>query len=130
MTLSGLDFGWGSQDQWKENMLASFSQSLLNWSVEQPTNNNMWTDQDKIWCGDKQFNVNILLLLWNEVMFPRLITAALLTVSKDRNVGIHPYIYEPVLFKLSIMIDTTEIHILLPMWVTLTLFQGMLGAGK
>ena len=63
---------------------------------------------------------------WDFIL-PREITASFLTASKKKkkiNTGMHLYIYVPIWFKRGVVIDTTEIYILIPVCVTSTLIQG------
>ena len=72
-------------------------------------------------CPLKQFKLNIpRLLSFMESRKRTYVQAA----SKNINVGIHLDIYEPSWFKLSMMIDTTELYILMLVSLTLTMIQA------
>ena len=62
----------------------------------------------------KQFNLNVLMPLhYREVFLIKGNDAALLTVFRYFNVCMHSDIYEPILLKLSIMKDSSKVHILI-----------------
>ena len=68
----------------------------------------------------KQFKLNVLRLLLSEIPESREISAVILTISNSFDVGIHSDIYEPIGFQLGVMIDTTELYVLILVCVTLT----------
>ena len=57
----------------------------------------------------KQFKLNILRLHLSEIFESREITTDLQNVSKNFSVGVHSDVYEPVWYKLDILIDTTKL---------------------
>ena len=63
-------------------------------------------------------------------MESRGINAVLLAVSKLCAADIRSDIYGPFWFKLGMMTDTTELYILILIYVTLTLIQGQGDAKK
>ena len=45
-------------------------------------------------------------------------------VKQNFNIGLHSDIYRPVSFKLSMMVETTKLYILIYVWLTMTFIQG------
>ena len=70
----------------------------------------------------KQFKLNTFILLWVRFVKSREVKAFSTDWKKKRkkekefNVGLHSDSYETILFKLGMMIDTTEIYILIQVW--------------
>ena len=92
----------------KQNHLASFSRTLFNkW-------NEIW-----LWWSSSSWTS------WSRE------TAILLWLYQNTfNVGMHSDIYTPIWLKLDAVVDTTELSILILVFVTLTLIQGHRDARK
>ena len=56
--------------------------------------------------------------------------AVLLTAWKNFSIGMHLNIYESIWFKLSMMIGTIDLYILILVFLTLTFIQGHRSARK
>ena len=49
---------------------------------------------------------------------------------KNMNIGMHLDVYEPLWFKLGMMMGVTELYILILVYLTFTFVQGHYNAGK
>ena len=83
---TNLDIAWRSKDQCKENLMASFSRTLFNWSG--------W---NFIWCWSKS-SWTSWYYFWATFKGTREITAVLWTVSKTFKVGMLSDVYEWIWF--------------------------------
>ena len=115
---TNLDIAWRSKDQCKENLMASFSRTLFNWSG--------W---NFIWCWSKS-SWTSWYYFWATFKGTREITAVLWTVSKTFQVGMLSDVYEWIWLQLGVMIDTVVLYMLILVWLTLTLIQYHRGVIK
>ena len=80
--------------------------ALLNW----PEWHLMLCWSSSSWMPWHHFRVGCL--------YGRHLAAVLLIVLKNINVGLHSDIKEPVWFSLGMMIDTSELYILIQVWIS------------
>ena len=119
-TLSDVDLCWvegegGHKVSTKQNVLASFYHLFFNWSG--------W---HLIWWWN---SFTSCYYFWTTFVESRETTAALLC-SKSWPVGMHLDIYEPILFKCALMIDSRECYISILVSVVLTFIEGSRDARK
>ena len=85
-------------------------------------------EEDETSYGDEAIQPNFLILVLNESYWTRgsnlCFTDCIKKTKNTCNVGMHSEIYIQKWFKLGLMINTTELHIIMLVCVTLTLIQG------
>ena len=99
--LSVTDFGRGSEIEHEQNLLTSFSHIHFNWS--------RW---NFIKCQSNSSS-SYWFCFWVIIIESREISAVLLTVWKICNIVMHLDVYELIWFKLDMVIDSSQLYILI-----------------
>ena len=116
-TVSGLDWGWRLQSQGKEKPVGFFFSN---------TSQLIWI---KFYVVLQQ--LNCLILLQREIsVIEENIWSFTDCVWKLYHWHALIQMYEPTLFRLGLMIGTTELYICLLIWVTLAVIQGLIDVRK
>ena len=107
-----LDLTWGSQGQWKQNLLVPFPGALFKYSG--------WN----LICHWSNSGSTPWYCFWVTLNETREMSAVLLAASKNFKVGMLSDVYEFIWFKVSVVIDTIGLCSWMIVSLTLALIQG------